>query len=654
MKDASPFKPFIPAEKVIPEITFTSVLLGCLLSVIFGAANAYLGLRVGLTISASIPAAVISMGIVRMILKKNSILENNMVQTIGSAGESVAAGAIFTLPALFMWCQEWGLESPSLISIAVIALCGGGLGALFMIPLRRALIVNEHGSLPYPEGTACSEVLLAGEEGGSKAATVFAGLGIAGVYKLIADGLQLFPSKIHFEFHRYRGAAVGADVLPALLGVGYICGPRIASYMLCGGILSWLVLMPLISIFGATDILFPSMESVGALSSQEIWEHYIKYIGAGALAAGGVIRLILMLPLLLRTFCKAVKGYFTKAPAANLARTDQDIPMSTIVVMICAIILVLWISPAIPVTPIGAIAIALLGFFFTAVTSRLVGLIGSSNNPISGIAISTLLIATFVLKAGGHVGQDGMFRAIAIGSVICIAAAVAGDTSQDLKTGYILGATPRKQQWGELIGVAVSSLTIGGTLYLFHAAWGFGAADSNGFVTLPAPQSTLMKIVVEGVMEGDLPWALIIAGALLAVVVLILRIPVLPFAVGFYLPIHLSVTIMIGGLIRLWLEKRKVRTEQERRDSVDSGLLYASGMIAGEGIVGILLAVLAIIPIGVTASGETMMLADKISLFAWVDSHLGNAAPIVSAIAFLLLILSLLKYSAWKNRADIQ
>jgi len=613
MEKNNSFKPFIPADRIVPEFTATSVVLGILLAVLFGAANAYLGLRVGMTVSASIPAAVISMGIIRVLLRKDSILENNMVQTIGSAGESVAAGAIFTLPALFMWAAEWGVSSPSLIEISLIALCGGLLGVLFMIPLRKALIVQEHGVLPYPEGTACSEVLLAGERGGSQSTTVFAGLGISAAYKFIADGLKLFPSKVNYDLKSYKGAAVGIDVLPALLGVGYICGPRISSYMMAGGILSWLVLMPLISLFGGVSIIFPGTDPVSTMDPSTLWNNYIKYIGAGAVATGGILSLAKSLPLIGRTFLQSVQSYNRGPSSKSSLRTDDDLPMRLIAVIISVIIIVIWLAPAIPVTLLGAVAIALFGFFFATVSARLVGLVG-----------------------------HGMSGAIAIGSVICIIAAIAGDTSQDLKTGYILGATPRKQQIGELIGVVAASLALGGVLYLLNAAWGFGLTE------LPAPQAMLMKMVVEGVMNGNLPWTLVFAGAGIAVGLEILRIPVLPFAVGLYLPIHLSAPIMAGGLLRLWFERRKARSDEARKDAIDSGILYTSGMIAGEGLVGVLLAVFAVIKVGVDSLGEPVYLDAVLDL-----SEKLSLGSIGSLVFFVLLILSVLKFSIWRKASRI-
>lgn len=597
MDNKKDFKPFISADKIVPEFTFTSLFIGILLAVVFGAANAYLGLRVGMTVSASIPAAVLSMGIIRVILRRDSILENNMVQTIGSAGESVAAGAIFTLPALFLWAADGveGIEAPGLFEIFLIALVGGTLGVLFMIPLRKALIVEEHGVLPYPEGTACAEVLLAGEEGGSKASVVFSGLGIAAVYKFVADGLGVFPSSVNYDIKAYKGSAVGMDVLPALVGVGYICGPRIASYMFSGSVLSWFVLMPLISLFAGDAIIFPGTKPISSLAPSELWGTYIKYIGAGAVATGGIISLIKSLPLIVKTFSQAMKSMSNnKGKAASGLRTDQDMPMPVILIGVGVIAIAIWLLPTFPISLLGAVIVVIFGFFFATVSSRMVGLIGSSNNPVSGMAIATLLIATILLKATGLDGATGMKGAIAIGSIICIVAAIAGDTSQDLKTGFIVGATPKKQQWGELIGVLTSSLAIGGVLYLLNEAWGYGSTE------LPAAQATMMRMIVEGVMNADLPWGLIGAGAAIAIVVEILRIPVLPFAVGMYLPLSLNAGIMAGGLVRLVVEKKRGLSEEKKKAAIDRGILYTSGMIAGEGLVGILLAVFAVVELDLT------------------------------------------------------
>ena len=634
MNEKKDFKPFISADKVMPEFTVTSIVLGIILAVVFGAANAYLGLRVGMTVSASIPAAVISMGIIRIIMKKDSILENNMVQTIGSAGESLAAGAIFTLPAIFMWAQEGVCDAPSMITICIISLCGGVLGVLFMIPLRTALIVEEHGVLPYPEGTACAEVLLAGEEGGESSKVVFAGLGIAAVYKFIADGLCLFPSEVNFDIQNPSyTCGIGMDVLPALAGVGYICGPDISSYMFAGGILSYLVLIPAISYFGG-DSLSSVLDDAGKaipfnqLDPGTIWSKYVRYIGAGAVAAGGIISLIKTLPTMIVTFSQAVKGFGKKG---GEKRTERDLPLKYVLCGVVIIAIVMVLIPSIPVSPLGALFIIIFGFFFATVSSRMVGLVGSSNNPVSGMAIATLIIASALFKMTGLDGTDGMIASIAVGTIICIIAAIAGDTSQDLKTGYIIGATPMRQQIGELIGSVCSAVAIGAVMFLLNAAWGFGSAQ------IPAPQASLMKMVVEGVMGGTLPWTLIFIGVFMAIAVEVIGIPVLAFAIGLYLPIHLSAPIWVGGLVRWFIEsKRKYDSDDQRNASVQKGILYCSGMIAGEGIVGILLALVAVLGLNINMSG----------IYGDAFMSVGNWVGIA---AFIVLICTLIRFARSKN-----
>ena len=630
MNKNTEFKPYIPAEKVTPELTVTSVIMGCILAVIFGAANAYLGLRVGMTVSASIPAAVISMGVIRVILRRNSILESNMVQTIGSAGESLAAGAIFTMPALFLWAEEGLSDKPGIVEITLIALCGGILGVLFMVPLRNALIVKEHATLLYPEGTACADVLLAGEEGGANASTVFSGMGLAAIFKFVVDGLKLLPADVSAAFKSFKGE-IGMEVYPALLGVGYIVGPKIASYMFTGSLIGWMVIIPLICLFGPDTWMYPAAEGTTIAQlyanggAAAIWSTYVKYIGAGAIATGGIISLIKSLPLIVTTFrdsMKSMKG----SKNTSTERTAQDLPMQFILLGIIAMVFIIWIVPAIPVTLLGAFIIVIFGFFFATVSSRMVGLVGSSNNPVSGMAIATLLIATFAIKSSGKTGIDGMTAAIAVGSVICIIAAIAGDTSQDLKTGYLLGATPKKQQMGEMLGVVVSGLAIGGVLYLLNAAWGYGTAE------IPAPQAQLMKMIVEGIMGGNLPWGLVFVGVFLAICLEILRIPVMPFAIGLYLPIYLNATIMIGGIVRGLLDSRKGVDEKTKTAQATDGTLYCAGMIAGEGLVGILLAIFAVVGISLDMSGVV---------------SLGNIGGVVLMI---IMILSLLKFSIWRKK----
>ena len=633
MENKNEFKPYVAAEKVTPEMTVTSIVMGVILAVVFGAANAYLGLRVGMTVSASIPAAVIAMGVIRIILRKNSILESNIVQTIGSAGESLAAGAIFTLPALFLWAAEGKMEKPEMLEITLIALIGGLLGVFFMVPLRNALIVKEHGVLPYPEGTACAEVLLAGEKGGASASTVFAGMGFAALFKFIIDGLKLVSGEISASVKGFAGE-IGTQIYPAVMSVGFICGARISSFMFAGGMLSWLVIIPLIVLFGADITLYPGTAPISELfasgGASAIWSTYIRYIGAGALAAGGIISLIKNLPLIVKTFGGAMKS-MKGAGATAQERTAQDINLKIVILAIVILAFLIWIIPAIPVSLLGAFIIVIFGFFFATVSSRMVGLVGSSNNPVSGMAIATLLIATLILKVTGMDGVKGMCSAIAIGSIICIVSAIAGDTSQDLKTGYILGATPKKQQIGEVIGSVAAALAIGGTLYLLDSAWGFGSDQ------LGAPQATLMKLIIEGVMGGDLPWGLVFIGVFIAVVVELVGIPVLPFAIGVYLPVQLNACIMVGGVIRLIMEKMN-KKEEEKQEIINDGVLFSSGMIAGEGLVGILLALLAVF--GVDSAID---LSAKLGISKTV-SDIGGI------VLFVIIILTLLKFTVLKKR----
>lgn len=638
MDEKETMKPYISADRTLHEMTPLSIIVGIILAIVFGAANAYLGLRVGMTVSASIPAAVLGMGVYRLCRKKDTILESNMVQTIGSAGESLAAGAIFTMPALFLWAQEEGTKMPSIMEIALIALIGGLLGICFMVPLRKALIVKEHGTLPYPEGTACAEVLLAGEKGGANASVVFLGMGIAALFKFIVDGLKVVSSAVTVTVQKIHGE-ISAQVYPALVSVGYICGFKIASYMFAGGILGWLVLIPMIYLFGADTTLFPASVSVHELWEQAgasgIWSSYIRYIGAGAVATGGIVSLIKSLPLIVRTFADAMKGLKGSGKQANELRTEKDLKMSVVLIMLAILIVAIAVTPIIPIDVIGAIVIVIFGFFFATVSSRMVGLVGSSNNPVSGMAIATLLATTVLLKATGHTGMSGMTAAIAIGSVICIVAAMAGDMSQDLKTGYILGATPVKQQYGEMIGTVVSAVTIGFVLYLLNAAWGFGTPE------LSAPQATLMKMIVEGVMGGNLPWTLVFIGVFIALVVELLGIPVLPFAIGLYLPIELSSCIMIGGILRWALEKKKYKSGEQKESAISNGVLCCSGMIAGEGLIGILLAVFAVVKVNGRSLAEYIDLSGSV-----------NLGQIGALVVLALVILSILKFTIWNKKVD--
>jgi putative OPT family oligopeptide transporter len=579
------YQPFISPEQRPPEFTLTAVIIGIILAIVFGAANAYLGLIIGMTISASIPAAVISMAIIRGILRRNSILENNIVQTMTTAGEALASGAIFTLPALFLW-----KVNPSLYKITLIVLTGGFLGVLFMIPLRRILVVKEHGKLPYPEGTACARVLMAGEQGGARAKLVFLGLGVGGVFKAAMDALKLFPSEISTAVAGLRQGMVGMDTLPSLLGVGFIVGPRIGGLMLAGGVFGWLVLIPMIAYFGqGSGLIAPASGPIHGMDAWAIWDNYIRYIGAGAVAAGGIISLIRTLP----TLWKSLAGMWTSVRSHGMGgdgdydrtlRTEQDLPTRWTIPAAVVILLLIAFLPQLHVTLIGALGILIVGFLFVTVSARIVGIVGSSSDPVSGMTIATLLIVATVYRAAGFTGLGGMVMSLVVGAIICTALAIAGDISQDLKTGFLVGATPRKQQLAMLIGVLASGVCIGWVLLLLNDAYGFGSK------ALPAPKAVLMKLIVEGIMNANMPWDLVLIGAAAAVTVELLGVESLPFAVGVYLPIHTSVPIFLGGLLRWLSGKWTRRSGVSAEDVSERGILISSGLIAGESLVGILIA----------------------------------------------------------------
>jgi putative OPT family oligopeptide transporter len=582
MKTSSSFVPYIPASRSLPELTGVAVLLGVILAVVFGAANAYLGLKIGLTVSASIPAAVISMAILRGIFRRQSILENNIVQTMTTAGEAVAAGAIFTIPALFLWNL-----TPSQSVIAFIVLTGGFLGVLMMVPLRRLLIVNEHETLPYPEGTACAEVLISGETGGTSAKLVFSGFIVGGLFKAVGDGIKLFKTEIEAEIYRFKNAVIGMDTYPALLGVGFIIGPAISGQMLAGGLLAWLVFIPMIGFFGAGNVqpISPSAELIGNLDAWGMWGDYIRYIGAGAVAAGGLITLVKTLPMLGRSLRDTLRGMeHDSSGRDSLVRTERDIPTIWLIVGIAALILIISFSPLTNVGIIGGIAIAVFGFLFVTVASRIVGIVGSSSSPVSGMTIATLLIVTFVFQMSGVTGQAGMVASLTVGAIVCTALAVAGDISQDLKTGYLVGGTPWKQQLAMMIGVIVSGLMMGFILSVLHATYVMGSDE------LPAPKAILMKLIVEGILANNLPWDLIAIGAASAVVIEFLGLNSLTVAVGIYLPVHVSTPIMVGGIVR-WLVEYFSRDETVTRERIETGTLFASGLIAGESLIGVVLAI---------------------------------------------------------------
>lgn len=600
-------KPFVPADQTMRDFNAKTVILGVILGAVFGSANAYLGLLVGLTISTAIPLAVISVAILRAfspVFGRSTILECNISQTTGSASSSLASGLIFTIPALFMWGYE-----PSLLQMTLLAICGGVTGVLFMIPLRPFLIVKEHKNLPYPEGTASAEVLIAASEGGSSAKSIFAGLGVGAVYKSLISLLYLWPSKVQLAVPFVKKAVIGVSTTPALLGVGYILGRRIGAIMVTGGLLSWVIIIPFIAYkYGDALIwdntlaylrskgLDPSVTTIGQLTPKEIWEGYIRIIGAGAVAAAGIITVAKSIPTMVDSLKIGVKELRSSAAALDTGklRTENDLSLKYVIIGISIVIMLVTLVPGIIgdhtfllMRFLSALAIALFAFAFVTVSSRIVGLIGVSSNPTSGMAIVTLLGTGLVFKLIGWTDLTGKITALTIGTIVCISASIAGDISQDLKTGFLVGATPKKQQTSEIIGALGSAFFVCLAVYYLGKAYGFGSD------ALPAPQATLMKTVLDGVLGGNLRWDLVGVGAAFAVIVTFFRIPPLAFAVGMYLPLYSMTPLFIGGMIRHFVEKRyKVQDDEKGKDE---GILMGSGFIAGEGLMGVVIAIIAVI-----------------------------------------------------------
>lgn len=646
--DQAPHKPFIDPKALIPEFTFRAVLLGSLFGVIFGAATVYLGLKVGLTVTASIPIAVLAISIFKR-LGNATILESNMVQTIGSAGESVAAGVVFTVPALLF--LSGGEAYFKYFQIFVLALSGGLLGVLFMVPLRKSLIVKEHGVLPYPEGTACADVLIAGEKGGNLARKVYAGLGIAFLYKIFMSVFGLWkevPAWVMGRQSVLPNASVSAEITPELLGVGYIIGPRISGVMVAGGVLSWIVLIPLISLVGDGLILPLAPETalpIAQMSPELIWSRYIRYIGAGAVTFGGLMTLIKTLPTIVGAFKDSMKHLsLSKESQQATLRTDRDLPLVYVLIGSVALIVFMTAIPGIPTNFLSAMMIVVFGFFFVTVSSRIVGLIGSSSNPISGMTIATLMATALLFVGIGWTGDAYQPIALVVGSIVCIASANAGATSQDLKTGYLLGATPFRQQLGLMIGVLVSVVAIGYTLLLLNDALGIGPVTAEHPTPLPAPQATLMATVIKGLLSQNLPWGLVLTGMGIAAVVELCGISSLAFAVGAYLPLSSTTPIFLGGLVR-WLADRKSKASSEQEQEIGPGALFSSGLIAGGALTGILIAFLIGTHAGTDADGNPRSLISYLHT-GWALS--GSAGDWLAMAVFVALAIWLYKVSLSK------
>lgn len=598
----SNFSAHVPASSKMREFTLRATILGILFGLFFAVANAYLALKIGQTVSASIPAAVMSMAVLKVFFKKGTILENNIVQTIATVGEGLAAGVVFTIPALILLG-----ETPSVGTIFILSSLGGVLGILFMIPMRRYLIVEEHKKLPFPEGTACAEILKAGEDSSGAALMAAWGVLTAAVYKLFSNVLFVWKEVPTFTLSFLKNTKFSIDATPALLGVGYIIGPRIGSFMFAGGITTWFILIPLIAQFGnGSTAIYPSDVAIGQMSADAIWSNYVRYMGAGALAIGGLFSLIKIAPLLYKTIRTSFQELFVGFRSQDhLPRTSQDIPMGWLIIGSVAIILFLWLVPIVPMNLLTVILLVVLGFLFVAVTSLIVGVVGSTSNPVSGMVITTLFITCLIFVFLGWTERLYLISAMTMGCVACCAITMAGTTAQDLKTGFLLGATPRSQQLAEVIGVILPSLALGYTIYILHNAYGIGSS------AMPAPQATLMSMVVKGVIGGDLPYLLVGTGAILGVVMIILRIPVLPFALGLYLPLSLSTAIMVGGLVRGYVNKKS-----SDELVLQKGILLASGLIGGDACIGVGLAFGALT--GVIPMDKPALLPDSFSLLAYI------------------------------------
>ena len=592
--EEAPPEPYVPAHESPAEATIKALTAGIVFGILFGAANAYLGLRAGLTISTSIPVAVMTVALFRALRAggvRSSILEANLSQTTGSASSSVASGVIFTLPALFLWGFDAGL-----LQITLLAMCGGLLGVLFMIPLRQFLIVREHENLPYPEGTACAEVLKASETGGTRARNVFLGLGVGAVFKALTGWLRAVPAGIEVHIPFIRKAQLGSEVSAALFGVGYILGPRIATIMVSGGLLSWLVIIPIIDWWGSMrfEPLYPeTLLPIADMSADLIWSRYVRYIGAGAVAAGGLITLVRSIPTMIESFrigARQIRERLSGTAVGRVLRTEDDLSLRVVGIGAVLIFLVLALIPHAFSTiqlPLGralaAVLVVIFAFFFVTVSSRIVGLVGVTSNPTSGMTIATLLGTASIFLLLGWTDDAGKVAALTVGAVVAIAASIAGDTSQDLKTGFLLGATPRRQQAAELVGVLTSAVFVALTVLLLAHAYGFGGSE------LPAPQATLMQLVIDGVLAQSLPWMLVGIGVCIAVVAELFRVPSLPFAVGVYLPVSTMFTVFLGGLLRMILERR-AESGEARLARRDRGILFGSGLVGGEGLIGVVIA----------------------------------------------------------------
>ncbi|HBD64475.1 MAG TPA: oligopeptide transporter, OPT family [Clostridiales bacterium] len=580
--------PFIPTTEVMPEATGYSIIMGIIFAVVFAAANTYLGLKVGLTISAGIPGAILATGLLKSIFRRNSILEANYVASLAAVGESIAGGIIFVLPAIILIGYNL-----SLITVALVTVIGGIMGVYFITPVRKYLIVQEHGNLIYPESMAQAEVLVNSNQGGQGFKSVLKGLGVGLGYKVLSGGLGLWSETATYTIVAYQGTMIGIDTLASLLGVGFIVGTSTSILMFAGSVVAWLGFIPLIKFFGtfAPEPIFPSTILISEMTATQIWSNYIKYIGAGAVAMGGFISLARSLPTIISSFKEAMSGFGKGGTAKD--RINEEAPVIWVLAAAIFGFLLTWFVPSIKAGPVGAILVVFFSFFFAVVSARMVGVIGASNNPVSGMTIATLLVIASVYKAMGAAGTEGMRVVLLAAGTVCVAIAVGGGVAQSLKATYIIGGSPKNIQHGMFISLAIASFMAGATVLLLHSAYGIGSEQ------VTAPQATLMKLIVEGIMTGKLPWTLVIIGAVIALFCALAGLPILAVALGIYLPITLNSAIFFGGLIRKFVELRFKAHEANRDDAVERGTLIASGLVAGDAITGIIIGVFAALNISI-------------------------------------------------------
>jgi putative OPT family oligopeptide transporter len=577
-------------EAPLAEFTVKAVVAGVVLGIVFGAANAYLGLRVGLTVSASIPAAVMTVALFRVFRARGTILEANLSQTIGSASTSLASGTIFTIPALFMWNM-----APPYLQVVVLAYLGAILGLAAMIPLRRLLIVQSHDELPFPEGKACAEVLRATVGGSSASAWIFRGMVLGAAVKLAVSLAFLTPGNVHALLPVVPKAEVALELAPALLGVGFILGYKQSGVLVAGSFLSAVVLTPLIALTGAALVapLAPEpTKLIADMTANEIWARYVRYVGAGAVAAGGIITVLRALPTMAGAFLAVTRGMTrggSQVDAVGTPDTDRDLPASFVIGAIVLVVVIPALVPGVFAGDMGplqravcAAGVGLFGVLFVAVAARIVGIVGVSSQPTSGITLITLLGVASIFAASGWTDPAARAAVLTVGTIVAVAASKAGDISQDLKTGYLVGATPARQQLGQLIGASFACWAVAGTVILLGSVYTFGSRD------IPAPQATLMKTIIEGVLAGALPWGLVLSGAGLSIAALLCSVSPLAFAIGVYLPLATMAAIFLGGCVRALSERGEKR--DDKATGIDPGILAASGLVAGEGLAGVLVA----------------------------------------------------------------